>query len=349
MQWQWNIAPSLFDPPAKVGQTPLHVVEVPVGQYVHTMLLKEEGANEFGSIKDRIAWGLLVHAMTSGQLNADTHLVEPSSGNMGAALAGFAKRIGIQCTIVSDTKIASVNAQAIRGFGAELVLVDEIGADRDPDARIRCARDRAASVENGLFLNQYENPKNPETHAAWTAPEAFAQCERHGEVDAVFVAASSGGTYRGFRDYLASKGKASRLVVVDAGASEAIMPPELGAPPPMIPGFGSGRRISFVADHRDATIVRVSDEQALATLHCLKDRPNFSCGASSGGIIAGVISWLKTQGGARSVLVVCPDGSRKYALDLADPDYLDKKVPDWRRCIPEANEIISGFVSVGVS
>ena len=288
--------------PLPIGETPLQAVEIQMAGLGHEILFKLEGANPFGSIKDRVAWGL-VHSYLRCPAAGDFHVLDASSGNYGAALAGLGRVLDFRVTIVAPPKIASANAASIRSAGAELIITDGDYADH---AR-RIASDRGAT-----HLDQYNNPLNPRVHERWTAPEALRDA---GSVNAVFLATSSGGTARGFMDYLNATESRAALVIVDLPRSGAVQPTRNGCPP-WIPGFGSARRISFDLSRRPFTLVSVPEEQISAAVALDAPPALPRVGLSAIGVFLGALVWLRRQTTEQRILLVCADGQEKYQDEL---------------------------------
>ena len=190
---------AIADCPFRIGRTPLTPYSVKLGDKVHELLVKEERFNEFGSVKDRVAWYVL--ARTLEKTGPARSVIDASSGNYGYALACICKRLGIEATIVSSPSISAYNAAGIRDAGARLIIAEAQPGESSNAARMRVAGE-ISEKEGQVFLDQYANPLNPESHQAWTAPEVFDE----GPFDACFVTSSSGGTARGFSDYLKATG-----------------------------------------------------------------------------------------------------------------------------------------------
>jgi cysteine synthase len=196
--WQQRPArplpPSVPDCPFAIGNTPLTRSSLTVNGLAHEIYLKEERLNAFGSIKDRVAWYILsrlVEEPGAARAAASAGIIDASSGNYGYALASIGRAQGLKVTIISSASISRFNAEGIRRAGGELVIAEPQAGESSNHARMRVAGERAARGGQ-LFLDQYRNQLNPQCHARWTAPEVL-ESER---LDAVFVAASSGGTAR---------------------------------------------------------------------------------------------------------------------------------------------------------
>lgn len=303
--------PSVPDCPFAIGNTPLTRSSLTVNGLAHKIYLKEERLNAFGSIKDRVAWYILsrlVEEPGAARAAASAGIIDASSGNYGYALASISRALGLKVTIVSSASISRFNAEGIRRAGGELVIAEPQAGESSNHARMRVAGERAARGGQ-LFLDQYRNQLNPQCHAHWTAPEVL-ESER---LDAVFVAASSGGTARGFKDYLETSQSETRLVLVEPEGSRAfIAPGTQKAPPLTIPGYGSGRMSSFAGPGHSPRIVHISDEQVLAGALHLKKRAFPPLGLSSIGVFLGAARWLETASRPMHVACICADGAERY-------------------------------------
>ena len=301
--------------PFRIGNTPLTPYRVALGGHTHELLVKEERCNEFGSVKDRVAWYIL--SRTIAEKGPVSAVIDASSGNYGYALASICKRMGIAATIVSSPSISSYNAAGIRSAGANLVIAEARPGESSNAARMRVAGEISAK-EGQVFLDQYANFMNPATHEVWTAPEVFAD----GPFDACFVTSSSGGTARGFSDYLKAKGDKTPLFLVEPAASHAFMDGDAPASTKLtIPGYGSGRRSSFSGMKPDPNMIRIDDASTLAAFTLLHERTLAEVGLSSTGVLLGALDWLAKQDAPKRVVCVCADGDERY-LEEIDTRYI---------------------------
>lgn len=291
--------------PFQIGQTPLTGFRVQMNGLEHTLYLKEERFNEFGSVKDRVAWYVLAQHLDEARRVG--HVVDASSGNYGYALSRIGQRLGLKVTIVSSASISAYNAQGIRDAGANLVIAAAEPGESSNAARMRIAGE-VATTEGAVFLDQYRNSDNPACHRVWTAPEVFGEAE----YDACFVAASSGGTARGFADYLRSSTLKTELFLVDPFGSCAFVKPDANCTSKLfIPGYGSGRKSTF-ADMPEPSDIRVDEARVLAAFKYLRGKDLAGIGLSSTGVMLGALDWLATADRAMTVVCVCADGSERY-------------------------------------
>ena len=302
------------DCPFDIGNTPLTSFSIRLNGIEHTLCLKEERCNAFGSVKDRVAWYILARTMEeAGPVSA---VVDASSGNYGYALASICQKMGIGATIVSSPSISAFNAEGIRRAGGRLVIAEPALGECANSARMRVAGEIAAT-EGSTFLNQYANFMNPASHEHWTAPEVFAQ----GPFDACFVTSSSGGTARGFTDYLQASPNGTQLVLVEPAASSAFLEADDAAGKLKVPGYGSQRRSSFAGMRPDPSMLRVDEASVLAAYCLLSARGLTQIGLSSVGVALGAITWLSQQSAPKRAVCICADGDERYA-DEIDARYI---------------------------
>ena len=306
---------AVADCPFKIGHTPLTSYRIRLGAHTHELLVKEEHYNEFGSVKDRVAWYILAKTIEkTGPVKA---VVDASSGNYGNALACICERMGIGATIVSSASISAHNAAQIEGSGARLVIAEPKPGETANAARMRVAGE-IGQQDGSVFLDQYSNPLNPAAHQNWTAPEVFAD----GPFDAVFMTSSSGGTSRGFADYLKAHPARTQLCLVEPESSNAFLDSPSGSTEKLkIPAFGSQRRSSFAGMKPEPAMIRMDEASALAAFTLLHEHELSKVGLSSVGVMLGAIEWLSRQDKPSRVVCICADGDERY-LDEIESRYI---------------------------
>ncbi|RDI73919.1 Cysteine synthase [Gaiella occulta] len=301
------------------GKTPVVPVELTVRGRGRTVYLKLEGANPYGSLKDRTAASLVDGLERRGALEPGSVLVESTSGNLGVALAAIARRRGYRFVAVVDPKTTPENLAQLRRLGARIDCVetpDEAGGYLL--ARLERVRELCAS---GAFVwpDQYSNPANPRAHEQGTAPELLDQL--HGDLDAVFVPVSTGGTLAGLARCFRRDSPATRIVAVDARGSVA-----LGGRPGtrLLTGIGASRRSSFLtADLYDQSVL-VGDAEAFAFCRALAAGTGISVGGSSGAALAACARLLARDPDLVRVACLCPDRGDRYASTIYDDGWLSR-------------------------
>ncbi|GAA3873217.1 hypothetical protein GCM10022243_42940 [Saccharothrix violaceirubra] len=305
------------------GRTPMLNAEVRYRGRTTNLWLKLEQENPFGSIKDRVAFSLIGSILRAGGPRAE--IIESTSGNLGIALARYAQICDIGFTAVVDPRTSHKLVRQMRSAGAKVVEVttpDETGGYLL--SRLDYIRGRAAVEDSLIWPNQYENPANPRAHAQGTAPE-ISHAVPDGGLD-VFLGVSTGGTFRGFTDYVEENRAPWRCVAVDEVGSVA-----LGGRPAArdLNGIGASRTSTFVADH-DVPTVRVTAAEAVAACDWIASELGVRVGGSSGAVVAGAVRWIREGHGAEHVVVVCADGGDRYEDTIYSPAWRRAKNLAWK-------------------
>lgn len=292
-------------------ETPVVDIALKIGSRWREVGLKLESHNPSGSIKYRTACGLITALGDSGQLAPGTQLVESTSGNLGVALAFLSQERNYRFTAVTDPKADPVIVEHIRSMGADVITV------REPDeaggyllSRLATIRRMLADDHSLIWPNQYENQANPEVHYRETAPEI---CRQRPGMDAVFVAASTGGTLAGIGRYLKSVRSRAKVVGVDIRGSRVFGHPSGKR---LITGIGSSRPSLFLRPGDYDDVVMVDDRAALITCHCLQDNLSIGLGGSAGAVVAACARYLEANPEIAQPVCICPDGRTNYLNTL---------------------------------
>ena len=291
-----------------VGHTPLIRLKNIEKEYalMAKLYAKAEGMNPAGSVKDRAAAEMLAEAERSGRLNADTLLIEPTSGNTGIGLAALCAAKGYRLTIVMPDTMSAERRQLIAAFGAELVLTED---KRGMAGAIERAEKLHAETENSLIAGQFVNPANPLAHYKTTGPEIWTDTD--GEADIFVAGVGTGGTVTGVGRYLKEKKPSVKIVAVEPASSPVL---EGGAAGPhKIQGIGAGFvPENFASDVCDE-IVSVTDDEAYAFARLLAQREGLLAGISSGAALAAAVKEAKRQENAgKTVVALLPDTGDRY-------------------------------------
>jgi N-(2-amino-2-carboxyethyl)-L-glutamate synthase len=288
-------------------ETPIVDIVMKIGSRWRKVGLKLESHNPSGSIKYRTACSLIKALEASGRLAPGTHLVESTSGNLGVALAFLSRVRGYRFTAVTDPKADPVMLENIRSLGAVVISVKEL--DQTGGyllSRLAMIRRLLDEDRVSIWTNQYENPANPEIHYRETAPET---CRQRPGMDAVFVAASTGGTLAGIGRYLRSVSSSVRIVGVDIRGSRVFGNP---AGKRLITGIGSSRPSLFLRPSDYDDVVIVDDREAIIACHYLQDNLGIGLGGSAGAVVAACARYLKTHPEVAHPVCICPDGRANY-------------------------------------
>jgi cysteine synthase A len=280
-----------------IGNTPL------VKLKNENIVAKAEFLNPGGSIKDRVALGMIEAAEKDGRLKPGMKIVEPTSGNtgIGITLVGVAK--GYEVYIFMPEGMSQERKNIIRVLGGNLILT----SDKDGVAGAVLAAEEFAKKTNAFVPNQFKNPKNPQTHYNTTAKELWKQTK--GNIGAFVSGIGSGGTLQGVGSFLKEKNKDVILVAVEPANRSALLGHEPGLH--AIQGIGDG----FVPDVLDVSlvdeIVEVTDDDAINTTRELARTNGLLVGTSSG---ANVWAARKIAKKYPDIVVatVLPDRAERY-------------------------------------
>lgn len=298
-------------------ETPIVDIALKIESRWRKVGLKLESHNPSGSIKYRTACGLMSALEASGRLVPGAHLVESTSGNLGVALAFLSQERNYRFTAVTDPKTDPVVLERIQSMGAVVISV------REPDeaggyllSRLAMIRRLLAEDEGLIWPNQYENPANPEIHYNETAPEI---CRQRPGMDAVFIAASTGGTLAGMGRYLRSAASSVKVVGVDIRGSRVFDYPSGKR---LITGIGSSRPSLFLRPGDYDDVVIVDDREAVIACHCLQDNLGIGVGGSAGAVVAACARYLRAHPEITESVCICPDGRANYLNTLYNQTWL---------------------------
>jgi cysteine synthase A len=298
-------------------ETPIVDIALKIGSRWRKVGLKLESHNPSGSIKYRTACGLIKALEASGLLARGSHLVESTSGNLGVALAFLGQERNYRFTAVTDPKADPVMLEHIRSMSAVVISV------REPDeaggyllTRLAMIRRLLAEDRTLVWPNQYENPANPEIHYHETAPEI---CRQRPGMDAVFIAASTGGTLAGIGRYLRSVSPSVKVVGVDIRGSRVFGHPGGNR---LITGIGSSRPSMFLRLSDYDGVVIVDDREAVIACHYLQDNLGIGLGGSSGAVVAACARYLNAHPEIAEPVCICPDGRANYLNTLYNHAWL---------------------------
>ena len=196
-----------------IGRTPLVKLQHLNPNPLVTILLKMESMNPSGSVKDRIVKHIIDDAEKRGLLKPGGTIIEATSGNTGAAAAMLAAIRGYQAILVMPDKVSQEKQNALKAFGAQIVITPTAAAHDSPEHYVNVAKKLAAETPNSYRLDQYDNPKNPEAHYLTTGPEIWNQTL--GKIDYFVASGSTGGTITGVGRYLKEQNPKIRTVMPD--------------------------------------------------------------------------------------------------------------------------------------
>jgi cysteine synthase len=297
-----------------VGNTPMIRIRNLVPEGGATVFAKCEFFNPMSSVKDRIGKAMIEHAEQSGLLKPDTHIIEPTSGNTGIALAFIAAAKGYRLTLAMPESMSVERRALLRALGANLVLTPAADGMR---GAITKATDLVLNDPNGWMPQQFENPANPLVHEATTGPEIWTDTD--GQIDAIVAGVGTGGTITGVARYIKARNPDFKAIAVEPSASPVLSGGKPGRH--RIQGIGAG----FVPKNLDSSLVdeviTVDDEVAFAWGQRLAREEGIMAGISSGANIwaAAQVASRPEFRGKRIVTIMCSLGERYLSTPLFAP------------------------------
>lgn len=278
-----------------VGQTPLVRLQRMANHTQSTVLLKLEGNNPAGSVKDRPALFMLQQAELRGDIKPGDCLIEATSGNTGIALAMAAAIKGYKMKLIMPDNMTEERKASMRAYGAELILVSK-------DQGMEYARDLAKQMQAegmGLVLDQFNNSDNPAAHFASTGPEIWQQSQ--GKVTHFISSMGTTGTIMGVSRYLKQQNPAIQIIGLQPTEGSSI-PGIRRWPEAYLPGFYEKQRVDQIID--------ITADQALATMRQLAQQEGIFCGVSSGGAVYAALRLAEQLKDAVIVAIICDRGDR---------------------------------------
>lgn len=278
-----------------VGNTPLVRLQRMGADTGNTILLKLEGNNPAGSVKDRPAMSMIQRAEARGEIKPGDVLIEATSGNTGIALAMAAAIKGYPLKLIMPSHMSDERKQAMAAYGAELIEVTQ-------EEGMEGARDLAMAMQaegKGRVLDQFANPDNPEAHYAGTGPEIWR--DTHGAVTHFVSSMGTTGTIMGTSRFLKEQNPDIQIVGLQPEDGSSI-PGIRRWPQAYLPKIYDAARVDRVID--------ISQQESEETMRELARREGIFAGVSSGGCVAGALRVAGEVSDAVIVAIICDRGDR---------------------------------------
>ena len=277
---------------AFIGNTPLVRLQRLPGETSNIILVKLEGNNPAGSVKDRPVMSMIREAQVRGDIKPGDTLIEATSGNTGIALAMVAAILGYKMLLIMPKNMSVERRASMRAYGAEIILSDGIEA----------ARDLALEMQQqgkGKVLNQFGNFDNPLAHYQTTGPEIWHDTD--GEVTHFVSAMGTTGTIMGTSRYLKEQNPEIQIVGVQP-VDGASIPGIRRWPEEYLPTIFEAERVDLTID--------VEQDVAEDTMRQLATEEGIFCGVSSGGAVAAALRLSEQVTNAVIVSIICDRGDR---------------------------------------
>lgn len=278
-----------------IGNTPLVRLQRLPGETSNTLLVKLEGNNPAGSVKDRPAYSMIKHAEERGSIKPGDTLIEATSGNTGIALAMVAAIQGYRMILIMPDNMSEERRAAMKAYGAEIILVSR-------DEGMEGARDLALLMQErgeGKVLDQFSNPDNSLAHYEGTGPEIWRDTD--GKVTHFVSAMGTTGTIMGTSRFLKEQDDAIQIVGVQ---------PEEGSQIPGIRRWPEAYLPKIYDASRVDTVIDVNQADAEETMRRLAAEEGIFSGVSSGGAVAAALKLSHQVENAVIVSIICDRGDR---------------------------------------
>ena len=286
-----------------IGNTPLVRLQRMAGETGNTILLKLEGNNPAGSVKDRPALSMIQLAEQRGDIQPGDTLIEATSGNTGIALAMAAAIMGYRMILIMPENSSDERKWAMSAYGAELILVSR-------EQGMEGARDLAETMQRegkGKLLDQFGNMDNPEAHYCSTGPEIWR--DTGGRITHFVSSMGTTGTIMGVSRYLKEQNPAIQIIGLQPTEGAAI-PGIRRWPQAYLPSIFDAQRVDQVVD--------MSQQEAEDTMRRLAREEGIFCGVSSGGAVAAALRLNAEVRDAIIVAIICDRGDRYLSTGVFD-------------------------------
>jgi cysteine synthase A len=288
-----------------IGNTPLVRINR-LNSTKANIFAKVESMNPLSSAKDRAALYMIEEAEKRGDLQKDSIIVEPTSGNTGVGLAYIAAIKGYKTIFTMPSSMSVERRKLLKAFGAQIILTDP---DKGMTGAIAKANELAQKDEKIFIPQQFNNPDNPLSHYKTTGPEIYRDLD--GEVDIFISAVGTGGTLSGCARYLKEKKSDTLVIAVEPSTSAVISGDKAGKHD--IQGIGAG----FIPNNLDMKLIdevlKVTTEKAYSTSRDIAKEEGILVGISSGAALAAAIEvGNRPENKDKNIVVIFPDTGERY-------------------------------------
>ncbi|MFV8754411.1 cystathionine beta-synthase [Nannocystaceae bacterium ST9] len=313
--------PSILD---AIGNTPIVRLNSVASDVESDIYVKVEYLNPAGSMKDRVALNIIRDAEQRGMLGPGGTIIEATSGNTGAGLAMVAATRGYKCIFVMPDKMSQEKIDALRAYGAKVVICPTAVEPSDPRSYYSTARRLVEETPGAFYSNQYHNPANPEAHYLSTAPEIWNQTQ--GQFDAFVTGMGTGGTISGCGRYFKERNPNVQIIGVDPVGSLYYEYVKTGRLTKSFSYYVEGIGEDFLPSTMNLDIVdeviQVDDRECFMMTRELVRREGIFCGGSCGAAVMGAIKYARALSKPQRILVLLPDNAQKYLSKVFNDEWM---------------------------
>ena len=312
-----------------IGNTPLVKLNAVTQGVQATVLAKIETVNPGNSIKDRMALKMIEDAEKSGKLKPGGTLIEGTSGNTGMGLAIAAIVKGYKCIFTTTDKQSKEKVDALRAFGAEVIVCPTNVEPEDPRSYYSVAARLSKEIPNAFYPNQYDNLSNRQAHYEQTGPEIWEQTE--GKITHLVVGAGTGGTITGTGRYLKEKNPKIKVWAIDTYGSALKKYHETGIldKNEIYPYVTEGIGEDFIPQNYDFTVIdhfeKVTDKDAALMTRDLVRKEGIWVGNSAGSAVAGLLQMKDQLKPTDVVVIIFHDHGSRYIAKIFNDDWMRSK------------------------
>ena len=298
---------------ALIGNTPLVKINTLSEETGTTILGKCEFMNPTSSVKDRIAFNMINEALKSGDIDQNTTIIEPTSGNTGIGLAAICAAKGLKLILTMPESMSIERRKILMHLGAELVLTP---ASEGMGGAISKASELEKELENAKVLQQFNNLNNPDIHRKTTAPEILRDTD--GNVDIFVAGVGTGGTLTGTGEVLKSEIPSLQVIAVEPSDSPVLEGGKAG--PHKIQGIGAGFVPGILNTEIYGEVLAVSNEEAFAMARKVAKEEGLLVGMSAGANLhaAHLVGSRPENKGKTIVTILCDTAERYLSTELFD-------------------------------
>ncbi|QQL50654.1 pyridoxal-phosphate dependent enzyme [Mucilaginibacter ginkgonis] len=312
-----------------IGNTPLVKLNKIVKDIPATVLAKIETTNPGNSIKDRMALKMIEDAEADGRLKPGGTIIEGTSGNTGMGLAIAAVIKGYKCIFTSTDKQSKEKFDALRAFGAEVIVCPTNVDPEDPRSYYSVSSRLIKEVPNSWKPNQYDNLSNSQAHYEQTGPEIWDQTE--GKITHLIVGVGTGGTISGTAKYLKEKNPNIQILGIDTYGSVFKKYKETGVfdKNEIYPYITEGIGEDFLPENVDFSLIdhfeKVSDKDAALMTREIALKEGIFAGNSTGSAVAGALQMKDRFKEGDLVVIIFPDHGTRYLGKMYNEDWLRER------------------------